>query len=361
MLSNTPDYCANCHYPLAGRKRYCAHCGQRRIDKRVSLRGLLGDFFSTLFNFDGKIWRTLGALFVPGKLTEAYFAGQRARYLTPIRLFLSLATVSLALLIFIVPPEDDNSNDDFTSLGKKLERHVDHHAMAVRMDTLRVQLARGASPEARERLDSLYTLFWADEQRAVTADSTRLLTWTMVRETLTEADRETTQSLPRVASRDWFQLEPEALTDKYGVEGTVDRFLVRRQARFIRAGGDFNRFVLGNLFWLFVFLPLVLAFVFKLLYLRRKRYYVEHLVFNLHFYSFLFVVVLFVLPFRAHFSGVMAPLIITLGIYLYLALRRVYRQGWFKTLIKQLLAFVLLQFVLVPILLFWLLVNVVIF
>ncbi len=81
----------------------------------------------------------------------------------------------------------------------------------------------------------------------------------------------------------------------------------------------------------FVLMPVV-ACVFWLLYVRRKRYYVEHLVFTLHFYSFVFLVV-----------GVAAliPLRLVTGIaflwcmlYLPFAMKRNYGQSWPKTLAK---------------------------
>ena len=36
------------------------------------------------------MWRTVRALFVPGKLTVEYFSGRRSLYLRPVRVFLIL-------------------------------------------------------------------------------------------------------------------------------------------------------------------------------------------------------------------------------------------------------------------------------
>ena len=44
-------------------------------------------FQRDLTNFDSRIWRTLGLLFLPGRLTLAYLGGQRARYVPPMRRF----------------------------------------------------------------------------------------------------------------------------------------------------------------------------------------------------------------------------------------------------------------------------------
>ena len=82
---------------------------------------------------------------------------------------------------------------------------------------------------------------------------------------------------------------------------------------------------------MFFLLPLF-AVSLKLLYLRRKRLYVEHLVFLLHVHAFAFLVLtplLLVPPLgRFAFVGLALP------VYVLAALRVVYKQGWPKTLLK---------------------------
>ncbi|MBB2483805.1 DUF3667 domain-containing protein [Mitsuaria sp. WAJ17] len=64
----------------------------------------LREFGGHLLASDGALRRTLGALFRPGQLTLAYLNGQRRRYLTPLRLFLSISLLSLFLLHWLRPP-----------------------------------------------------------------------------------------------------------------------------------------------------------------------------------------------------------------------------------------------------------------
>jgi hypothetical protein len=89
---------------------------------------------------------------------------------------------------------------------------------------------------------------------------------------------------------------------------------------------------------MFVMLP-VFALLLKLLYLRRQRYYVGHLIFALNYHSFAFLVFLgttlasALLP--ATIGGVInALLILYLHVYLFLAMYRVYNESWGKTLLK---------------------------
>ncbi|MFL6784907.1 MAG: DUF3667 domain-containing protein [Sphingomicrobium sp.] len=90
--------CLNCGAPLTG--PYCAVCGQKSHVHR-SLRGFFQDFVQGLFNFEGKIWRTLPMLALkPGEMTRRYIAGERARYVSPVALYLFTVFATFAVLNF---------------------------------------------------------------------------------------------------------------------------------------------------------------------------------------------------------------------------------------------------------------------
>ena len=363
MKANRP-YCPNCHFPLRQRDAYCAHCGQKRTDKRVTLGLLLGDFFSTLFNFDGQVFRTLGALFVPGKLTEAYFAGQHQRYVKPVRLFLALITGFLALLFFVVPTQDLDGSDDIGLAGERLELAVWETEMADAMNELRQTMQPGMTPGGRAALDTFYHRFWDSER----ADSMVLVTWRGIREDFADGELDTGAPSDvylggyRVAKADMYYLELDTLLELYNLTQPLDRFVVERQYRFLENGSNFNRYLVGNLFWLAIFIPLTMALVFKLLYIRQQRFFVEHLIFNFHYYAFVYVAgALAFLPTIRETTAFIPLLLIAIFGYLWWAMRRVYQQGWIKTTFKLFLAFFALQIFLIPVLLVWLVVNMLIF
>jgi len=90
--------CLNCGTPLVG--AYCAACGQKSHVHR-SLRGFLFDFVQGLYNFEGKIWRTLPMLaWQPGEMTRRYIAGERARFISPVALYLFTVFAMFAVLNF---------------------------------------------------------------------------------------------------------------------------------------------------------------------------------------------------------------------------------------------------------------------
>ena len=81
------ERCAACGVATVG--PYCHACGERRPrPEDESVGHFLREQFHEVTSADGRMWRSLKALFVPGKLTEEYFAGRRGLYLRPVRLFL---------------------------------------------------------------------------------------------------------------------------------------------------------------------------------------------------------------------------------------------------------------------------------
>jgi len=84
--------CLNCGVPLAG--PFCSACGQRNIPPYPSLRELVVDAFWELSGWDGRFAATVRELFRhPGQLTREFLEGRRARYISPLRLYLMASLV----------------------------------------------------------------------------------------------------------------------------------------------------------------------------------------------------------------------------------------------------------------------------
>lgn len=90
--------CLNCGTPLSG--EYCHACGQHAHIHRT-LTAFLHDFLHGFLHFEGKIWRTLPLLvWKPGELTRRYIEGERARFVSPIALFLFTVFLMYAAVSF---------------------------------------------------------------------------------------------------------------------------------------------------------------------------------------------------------------------------------------------------------------------
>jgi hypothetical protein len=78
--------CLNCGTALIG--EFCHACGQNgHVHKTLTSIG--HDLLHGVFHFEGKVWRTIPMLVLhPGKLTRRYIDGERARFVSPLALFL---------------------------------------------------------------------------------------------------------------------------------------------------------------------------------------------------------------------------------------------------------------------------------
>ena len=78
---------------------FCADCGQETRAARGQRHEFLHEFIGHYVALEGKLWKTLALLlFRPGKLTAEYIAGRRARYVQPLRIYLTFSILFFALL-----------------------------------------------------------------------------------------------------------------------------------------------------------------------------------------------------------------------------------------------------------------------
>ena len=78
--------CLNCGAPVIG--HYCGNCGQPLHIHR-SISAFWHDILHGVLHFEGKFWRTLPLLvWKPGELTRRYIHGERAKFISPMALFL---------------------------------------------------------------------------------------------------------------------------------------------------------------------------------------------------------------------------------------------------------------------------------
>lgn len=90
--------CLNCGAALSG--PFCASCGQKAQVHRT-LSAIWHDILHSVLHFDGKLWRTLPMLlFKPGELTRRYVHGERAKFVSPMALFLFAIFLMFAVFSF---------------------------------------------------------------------------------------------------------------------------------------------------------------------------------------------------------------------------------------------------------------------
>lgn len=258
--------CPNCGDPAQG--NFCPTCGQRRGDRRVTLRRLIADAVEDQLSVNGTLPRTLGTLlFKPGRLTIDFIEGRVARYVPPFRLYLVASFIFFLVISFGGTGE--------ATLVSTSGAPGDTTAMTA-ADTARVLAA----------IDS------------VTAD---------------DGDLGFLPAGLREHAR--LRLHRIVLMEQGQLNEILKREMIERSPLAI-----------------FLLLPIYAA-ILALLYIRSRRYYVEHFVFALHVHAFVFL--LFALdPLLDSWAVLSRLLVLWVVVYGFLALRRVYRQSIPKTLLK---------------------------
>lgn len=88
--------CRNCGAETTG--AYCVDCGQSTRLHPPSVREFVHEFIGHYIALEGPLWRTLAMLLLrPGRLTVDYLEGRRARYIAPLRLYLTFSVLLVAL------------------------------------------------------------------------------------------------------------------------------------------------------------------------------------------------------------------------------------------------------------------------
>jgi hypothetical protein len=316
--------CLNCGAHLRG--QYCGNCGQRGSSRLISLWELIRDAFGDLFELDSRLWRTLVPLMIrPGRLTHDYLQGRRARYMPPFRMYLVLSLLFF-LVAFFDPRETfgifyEPQTDEEVAAERRQEADEQRREVAEIMDEVRRDLAEdGVIIAAPETADS------PDE------DSESGLNIHINGEDGADAD----------CNVEDFAIDgPEWLKRRLTPERVVHICEEVKKDR----GRQFLRNLYDNLpLALIVLLP-IMAFVLKALYPLSRRYYVEHLLFFVHFHAFAFLILALqillsrvnaMLPNPAEAIGTLVIVAASfyVPVYLFVAMRRVYGQGRLITAAK---------------------------
>lgn len=372
--------CANCGETLQG--AYCAGCGQADEPLRKPVHRFLIDSFIEFLGIDGRVWRTLGVLlFKPGKLTAEYLQGRRRRYLRPLRVYLS-STLLFFVLLSIIDPVGrareslfGNSFDERDSVlvadqlaradsiaGLGLDVLDDERADIAELRALIDSAAALQDPdavddmmEAQAEMQELLSELPGDSAAAIARQRRARLEAAILR-TMPPDSVIALEDL-NVATRAFYPEEGGTVFGDGMFEGmnrseAVQRIEEGRTRREQEAGlVDFLRSAIGYVpTVLFLILPLF-ALLLKLVYVRRGWFYSEHLVFGLHTHAVAFVVfslVALVALVEADWTDwVVVVLLLTIPLYFLLAMKRVYRQGWIKTLVKATLLGVIYNVVLI--------------
>ena len=90
----------------------------------------------------------------------------------------------------------------------------------------------------------------------------------------------------KVSRKDFESLSPSEIVKKLEIHGLASIYF-RQKIKLLKNPSSLADYIIQNLAWIYLFYIPIIAIILKLLYVRRKRYYIEHLVFSLAYaYSF---------------------------------------------------------------------------
>ena len=321
--------CTNCAYAFVPGEpdEFCPRCGQQNHPVIIGFGHMVEEFLEGVFHFDGKVFRTAGLLlFKPGELTRRYLAGQRMPYVPPLRLYVFLSFVYFLLLS--VDTGHGTTTVKFNNTGKVSIKG------SINMGEKDADVTD--EPKEKEQVDTVVALadsLEANRKRAQ-KDTVRLLEFGGK----TAGLMMSTADIKRLPA-EITDAQVDSIIARQKVPSTyLRRLLVKRVARWHGGSQEeiIHQLLRGLSILLFLLMPLA-ALLFKLTYFRQHRYYISHLIFTVHLQCFALVLLtlLLVLGWLHVWGNVIAALLLYGVVYFVLALRRVYAQGWFKTLAKS--------------------------
>ncbi len=321
--------CRNCGHILSPTAKYCSQCSQKYSTGRIAFSDLFHEFFNTIFNFDSKIFVTLRDLAFPGKLTQQYFLGKHQTYLHPLRLFLVAALVHFAIIGISIGGEEAFQTG-FSD--KNFMQSAYYQDFVTNLDSNTVLIKQKYD---NSTIDTAFdALTYSLKKRFPFQDSLDLAFDLFSGKGLTSGQNIANRDL-RVSYQDYSRLSAEDLFNKYQVEDFWKRLLGKQFIKINKKGGSFGLFVFGKLTWMTLLMMPILALVLKLLYIRSSRYYIEHLIFSFHYHAFAFILVSLLVLLSEYLPDIVIVIAaISILFYLYKAMRKVYGQGRFKTILK---------------------------
>jgi len=250
---------------------YCAYCGQKDLDLNVSFGHLAADFLGDIFSYDSRVFRTLMPLISKPGLLTQQY--------------------NLGQRVRYVPPV---------------------------------------------RLFIIISLLYFFALSLTGVEDNRIVFTTHIHQDEADTQEQKTFTgfnLNTEIDGSQEQVEPYN-PDDYEGGGVVNLFV-----RKVMAARENREQIVAAVFeWMprlmFILIP-VFAFILKVFYRKSGKYYVHHLVFGLHYHSFLFLLLFLLLPFSNLFDNLTDKIVMIIApLYLFMSMRRVYAESLPKTLIK---------------------------
>jgi hypothetical protein len=321
-------YCRNCHHKHSSTDvHFCSSCGQKNTDGRTTMHEIWHEFMHNTLHLDGKFFKMMRHLFLPGMLTSEFFKGRQKRYPHPTRFFLVITGLFLVLFNSTLRTgekmdfEGTPSKEKFSlGIGMKLTQNFDSLPANLR------------TPAARATLDSLLQKSDLNNQ-----DTFRL------------SNMGKTFSF---SMKDLSTLSPDSLIKKYKIEGFFDKITVKQSIKLADDPKLILRAWVGTMTATILLLLALMSPILWLLFRKTRPFYVEHFIFLMHHTTTLLLgISIFMLLSKISFLNNIADKL--LGVWwigwmaagMLFAMKRFYQRSWKEIIAKWLVVSVLYAFI----------------
>ena len=339
LTKHIASQCFNCGHPFFGGEKFCPECGQENKDPKLTFGSFLHQIFNGFISWDSRFWTTIIPLLIkPGKVSKEYIEGKRQRYANPFRFYLTISVLFFLLI---------GTTRTYEKLNKLRKGATTTTSVLVttQNDSISKTNNLKKSDDTPKKIDSITTqptetstiqLKENDEGQFLNGNEINL------------------DGLPMWNSfynfhRKHPDVDMESALDSLEVPHSFyNRFIFNRVLvieklnsdgdKFSKIGQEFMSYLSISMFILLPLFTLSLSFF----YMRRRHTYVEHLVFVFHTQTvfFLLLTLFYLVSFFRDQDFMMGIFFGIFLLYLFLALKKFYQQGFFKTLFK----FILINF-----------------
>ena len=214
-------------------KRFCPECGQENVETRQPFYYLFTHYVEDFLHYDSRFWKTiLYLLFRPAKLTKEYLAGKRKRYVPPVTLY-----IFISFITFFIPAILPDSK------SKEKKKESENQRIITEEQGKNNNRDHSARFEEQEKNDS--------------------------KENSTEPN--VNLKMKNVSKDKLTKLEEQI--EKFDTEKWLERIK-----------HDFPKAI-------FLYMP-VFAFWLWLFHSKKERYYFDHGIYTLHYFSFILLSIL---------------------------------------------------------------------
>src|SRR5215475_2013672 len=326
-------HCENCGADLQG--HWCAQCGQPAIEYRRSFRHVVADLLNKFLNWDSKFFTTTALLILkPWRLTNEFLAGKRVSYVNPLRLYL-LASI---LFFFAVNYGAKGIHVDPSKIGAKDRAEL-------QSDLKNTDLP----PQAREKIEEFLRESSPSPAPSPLTNASSPAPAAVSPSPKTDTTPPRAEPEPNEQKKEYGKINerPFVVFDEDKSTTPFERWIEGRAKEKMGEHGTKMGLFISTLFSNLPYMMLccipLFALVLKVLYVRRRLFYIDHLIYALHIHSFFYTGIMLMvlatigllhsLP-GAIAGWLIALLWITFVTQIFLSIRYVYRQGWFWSIFK---------------------------